>query len=383
MVIDLSTRTSLVRRYANGRGWIRGISLLFLLTVLIGCGGGSSEDTPTAAAPPPAQDPPQDSPQDDPLFQLSFPPSMSRTEATSIAIVGQLRDGAEASTITARIGDQEAALSSNPNGEWRGELPLADGMNTIAITVNPTTGDEQTLDLATINSGLLLGFPNDLVVIDNQSYTLDRDRLAILGLVEIDLTTGAGQRVVLDPSIAPPQQLLGQVNGELFVRAGAGNFNLLDLSSGTSRAVFPFPELREVPQRPTNVVLDDSINRVYATLNSELLFADIGGDLPVSFSQGISFEPVNAGSLLGLDTFNKDLLFQAFTASAQSSPPLVTINVESGARTDRALSFREVPLTAVAALAESNGLVLADPLGQFFRLEGESLMSVSPMMPMF
>jgi len=418
---------------AKREGRLTAFSLLLLVALLSGCGGSSSAAPTVAAAPSPSapapspptpSDPTPDSadsstpdpstpdadpdadtpdtatpdtdtpdtdtpdtdtpdpstPPPGPIFQLSFPPEISRTEATSITIVGRMADGVEASSVIASANGQETELRPTASGEWRGDLPLASGSNIIALTVSPAGGDTQTVDMATVHRGLVLGFPNDLVVSGDRAYTLDRGRLSNLGLAEIDLKTGEGRRIVLKPNILPPQQLIGQVNGELLVR-DLGGYSLLDVSKGTSRSLFN--QFRETQQRPFVVALDETLNRFYAVFNafpsdkSQVLFADIGGALPVSYTQGVSIEPPGAVGFLGLDAQNNDLMFQIIAGAPVDNRPLVTINVDTGIRTERLLGFQDAPISATAALADPAGLVLVDSLGQFFRLEGASLTPVS------
>ena len=360
---------------------VRRTVVILLIALVGGCGGSSSNSNTnnepelppeqTPATPPPPAPPPSA----ELVFLASFPPEMSRTEDTTVAIVGQLADGIEASSVTARTGDLEVTLSSNTEGEWRGELPLSPGANTISVTVTRTTGDEETLDIAEVSQGVLLGFPSELVTIGDLAYTRDRNRLNRLGLVEIDLTTGVGRRVELNPSIVAPGALLGQVNGGLLVRDSASSFRLIDLEADTSRPVLSL--FREMIETPFLFALDESRNRLYAALSSLLLFADVGGFLPVGYSQGAAIEQIGAGSLLTLDSFNQELVFQSSMVSPQGSAPLITIDLESGVRTERFVSFQGAPFTAVEALAQTDGLILVDALGQFFRLDGDSLTAVS------
>ena len=394
----------LVRRLLQTAGTFRLIAVLAVVATVAGCGGSSSSlpntatdpvsSTPSTPSTPgpgpstpgsPTPNPPAPSPQtpgvpapglppQEELFVLTFPPQLSRTEAASISIVGRVGDGVEASSVSASTSDQEIALTPGANGEWRGELLLANGANEILLTVTPNAGDAQTLALASINRGVLLGFPGDLVRLGDRAFTIDRGRLTNLDLVEIDLTTTESRRVALDPNLLIPQQLLGEVNGELLVRYGE-NYDLLDLEANTAQPVFRSG--REMLERPFVVVLDDSIDRLYATLSSQLLFADIGGALPVFYNQGVSIESPGAGSSLGMDVFNRNLLFQSFENTPQGARPLVAINVETGARVEQVVSFQGAPFTASAALPELTGLVLVDPLGQFFRLKDGVLSAIS------
>lgn len=275
----------------------------------------------------------------------------------------------------ARAGDQEVSLTATVEGDWRGEVPLSAGPNAISVVVTTTAGVDETLEIAEVNRGVLLGFPNDLVVLDDRAYTRDRGRLSFLGLVEIDLATGTGRRVVLNSISDPPGALLGQFDGELLVRVGSSNFDLVDVVNDTSREVIT--QFQPVIETPFIVAFDESINRIYAALSSQLLFANLETGLPTTYAQGAAINPIGPGSFLALDSFNQELVFQSSAASPQGSPPLVGVNLETGARTERSISFQGAPFTAVEALGDPNGLVLVDALGQFFRLEGESLTAVS------
>ena len=140
---------------------VRRTVVILLFALVGGCGGSSSNSTTNnePELPPeqtPATPPPAPPPSAELVFLSSFPPETSRTEDTAVAIVGQLSDGIEASSVTARTGDLEVPLSSNAEGEWRGELPLSPGANTVSVTVTRTTGDEETLDIAEVSQGVLL-----------------------------------------------------------------------------------------------------------------------------------------------------------------------------------------------------------------------------------
>ena len=340
------------------------IAALLLVLLIAGCGGsgvGSSDSTNNSgnqATPPPTGNPtpPQ------PRFSPSFPPAIGRTEAETLPLVGTLTSGVAANSVTAQAAGASVELTQTASGEWRGELPLGAGPNRIEITVTDTGGVAQTDALADIEQGILLASPSGLVVAGGFAYTLDR------GLVQVNLTTGRGQRLPID--LGRGAQLYGQVNGELLVQSQS-TLALLNLEDGAQREVSLLR--RSISPRPTDYVLDESSGQVYTTIGDFIAVADLNAALPTSFTN-LPLEAIPGDvDLLGIDAERGNLWFRQRRGVGFVSETLLRVNLITDERVEVTASARGVPITASVLLADEISAILVDPAGQFFRLQDDQL----------
>jgi len=356
--------------------------ILLLSVICTSCGGSSSTSQSTPEPPEPVlepvEEPPVEVPPAEALFTLSFPPAISLTEDETIPLVGRLAEGIEASGVSASIGGQETALQLQPNGEWRAELPLSQGENAINITVSPTGETPQTSELATVRRSLLLTFPRGLVVIDDLGYTIDA------GLVEIELSTGSSRRLGADVGVGATARLVGQTAGRLLVRQEEQLF-LVDVVTGTSEPLLPIFGIPDETPRLDSAAVDEETNTLYATalastsppFTSRIVSVDLAGsEANRQLTLGADIGELGARNFFGFDSGSRSLLFQTFTTAEQPEATLLSINVDTGDRTERRLTFGGEPLIIASAIEFRDALIAVDALGQVFRIEGETVTPV-------
>ena len=356
--------------------------ILLLGVICTSCGGSSSTTQGTPEPPEPALEPVEEPPVEEPpaeaLFTLSFPPAISLTEDETIVVVGSIAEGIDASGVSARAGGQETALQPQPNGEWRGELPLNEGENALNITVSPTGGSPQTSELAVVRRSLLLTFPRGLVVIGDLGYTIDA------GLVEIDLRTGSGRRLGADVGVGANAQLVGQTGGRLLVREEDLLF-FVDVVTGVSEPLLPASGSSEGRPRLDSAAVDQETNTLFATTLSStsppFISSIVTVDLAVSTAArqitfGAEIGELGARSFLGFDARTRSLVFQTFVTSEQPEATLLSINVDTGESTERRLTFEDESLMITAAIEFLDGLIAVDSLGRVFRIEDETVTPV-------
>jgi len=356
--------------------------ILLLGVICTSCGGSSSTTQGTPEPPEPALEPVEEPPVEEPpaeaLFTLSFPPAISLTEDETIVVVGSIAEGIDASGVSASAGGQETALQPQPNGEWRGELPLNEGENALNITVSPTGGSPQTSELAAVRRSLLLTFPRGLVVIGDLGYTIDA------GLVEIDLRTGSGRRLGADVGVGANAQLVGQTGGRLLVREEDLLF-FVDVVTGVSEPLLPASGSSEDRPRLDSAAVDQETNTLFATtlsstsppFISSIVTVDLAGSTAArQITFGAEIGELGARSFLGFDARTRSLVFQTFVTSEQPEATLLSINVDTGESTERRLTFEDEPLMITAAIEFLDGLIAVDSLGRVFRIEDETVTPV-------
>lgn len=252
-----------------------------------------------------------------PFAQIVFPASESISESDQITVRGI---AASESTISSITVNGVEASTTDGYATWQAVLPLAEGLNTLAVRASDEENDAFLTDVDFVRRQFQMSIGNDIVFdqVRNRFLVSDSGRGAI---ISVDSTTGQTSRFEVVDSVSSSSLSFDQsslaldtINSRLLVMSSSNTLYEVDLTSGManviSSSVPSTPDNENPFSSPSDIALNEAATSAFVinSLDGYLLqvdsstgvrqrIADLGGALDGNEVRGLLLDEANNRAL--------------------------------------------------------------------------------------